>query len=150
MTSLFTLLNTLGGVASAFAWLPPLLARLVLGYVFLTAGWGKLQNLEKVTAFFQSLNLPAAAIQAAFVSGLEFVGGILLLAGLATRLISIPLIVIMVVALLTAHKGEITDFSTFTGNSLVLYILLFIHLVVYGAGLLSLDALVARKVKKLS
>lgn len=150
MPSLLTLLHTLGSLASAFAWLPPLLARITLGFVFLTSGWGKLQHLDKVTAFFESIGIPAASVQAPFVAGLEFVGGILLLAGLATRLISLPLIGVMVVAVITARKEELTGFSALTGFNEFLYILLFVYLVVHGAGLFSLDAWVGRKVRKRS
>ena len=80
-------------VAHSLESIPPLLARLVVGIVFVTSGWGKVHNLEKVTAFFTELHIPAPAFQAVFVSYVELVCGSLLLVGLAARLSAIPLIV---------------------------------------------------------
>lgn len=149
MSALFILLNRLRDLAGFFAWLPPLLARVTVGWVFVEAGWGKLHNLEKVAGFFASLGLPAPQFQAPLVAGMEFGCGLLLLAGLATRLASIPLAIIMVTALLTAQKADITGFSALAGIGDFLYLLLLIWLIVYGAGLLSVDAVLGRKVKKL-
>ncbi|MGB0124289.1 MAG: DoxX family protein, partial [Silvibacterium sp.] len=65
---------------------PFLLAiRLYWGWQFAQTGWGKLHNLAKITGFFASLNIPFPAFSAHFVSGLEFVGGLLLIVGLASR-----------------------------------------------------------------
>ena len=66
---------------------PLLLAvRLYWGWQFAKTGWGKLHNLAKITEFFASLNIPFPAFNAHFCAGLEFVGGILLILGLGTRL----------------------------------------------------------------
>src|SRR6202043_499688 len=62
---------------------PMLLAvRFYWGFQFAQTGWGKLHHLEKFTGFFASLNIPFPGVNAHFVSGLEFVGGILLILGL--------------------------------------------------------------------
>ncbi len=50
---------------------------------------------------FAKLGFPLPAATATFVGGLEIGGGILLLLGLGTRLIAIPFIVEMVVAMLS-------------------------------------------------
>src|SRR5882672_10449969 len=106
--SLFTRLRLLAeDVTRRLAWLPPALARLALGVVFVQTGWGKLHSLDQVTAFFQSLGIPGAAVQAPFVAGVEFVGGLLLIAGLATRLAAVPLAGTMVVAILTAQLKNV-------------------------------------------
>src|SRR5258706_14191053 len=89
-----------------FDWLPGLLARLAIGFVFLQSGWGKLHHLDKVVQFFTSLGIPAANIQAPFVAGVELVGGTLVLIGLFTRMASFPLIGPMWVALLTANRDD--------------------------------------------
>lgn len=149
MTGIGILLNRLLDFAGLLAWLPPLLARITLGCVFIESGRGKLQHLDKVTAFFDSLGIPAANLQAPFVAGVELGGGILLLAGLATRLISIPLMVILTVAILTAKKADLTGFSALTGFTEFLYILLLVWLIIQGAGILSLDALIGHKIRKL-
>jgi len=60
-------------------WLPNLLARISVGLVFAHTGWGKLHNLEKVTAFFRELGIPRPELQAPFVAGTEFVCGSLII-----------------------------------------------------------------------
>ncbi len=77
--------NTRGKLCS-----PLLLAvRLYWGWQFVQTGWGKLHNLAKITDFFTSLNIPFPALNAHFVSGLEFFGGILLILGLFSRPIAL-------------------------------------------------------------
>jgi putative oxidoreductase len=89
------------------SWFPPSITRLVVGWVFVSSGWGKLQNLEGVVAFFRDLGIPVPELQAPFVAGTELVCGALLLAGLATRLAALPLGVVMAVASATALRDRI-------------------------------------------
>src|ERR1700722_13116014 len=63
----------------------PLFARIVVGWVFLWSGWGKLNNLPAMIENFASWHIPAPHILTPFVSGVEFFGGIFLLLGLLTR-----------------------------------------------------------------
>jgi putative oxidoreductase len=135
-------------VSASLRWLPATVARLTLGWVFLQSGWGKLHSLPKVVEFFRSMGIPAPEIQAPLVAFLEFLCGALLLLGLATRLASLPVIVIMIVALVTAKKGEIHELSDLFGLSEYLYIALALWLGAYGAGPLSLDAVVARRLEQ--
>ena len=89
--------------------LPPLLLRLYLAPIFIQAGAGKLNfpsllpNDGIVRWFEHGLNLPFPAVMAALAGWAELFGGILLLIGLATRLMSIPLMVTMLVATFTVH-----------------------------------------------
>lgn len=129
-------------------WAGPLLARITLGVVFIESGWGKLHNIPKVVEFFTQLGIPAPEFQAHFVAATELVGGLLVLVGLATRLASIPLAVTMVVALITAKKDDIASFSDLTGISEFLYIVLFFWLVLAGPGLVSIDAVIGRWIRK--
>ncbi|MCK6448142.1 MAG: DoxX family protein [Planctomycetes bacterium] len=124
----------------------PLFARLVVGLVFTLSGFGKLQHLEKVVEYFRSLGIPAAELQAPFAAGTELVCGVLLLAGLATRLAAVPLIVVMLVALKTAFGAELgaaggpLEFAnTLFGLAEFLYVVLLAGLVIGGAGRWSLD-----------
>lgn len=130
--------------ARAFVWLPPLLARLTVGWIFFWSGWGKLHNLEQVTYYFEDLGLPAAGFQAALASTTELVCGALLLAGLLTRCAAVPLIVVMLVALRTALWDQITSLGALFGLAEYLYIALLAGLATYGGGALSLDALLER------
>lgn len=126
-------------LASKMAWLPPLLTRGIVGWVFCQTGWGKLHNLEKVIEFFTSLGIPYPEVQAPFVASVEFGGGLALLLGLGTRIVAIPLSIIMVVALVTAQSEEITDLNSLFGLSEFLYIALMAWLITTGPGKFSID-----------
>ena len=126
-------------IASKVSWLPPLLARITLGYIFIESGWGKFHHLDKVVEFFAELKIPAPQIQAPFVAGVELVCGAAVLLGFATRFLSIPLIGTMIVAILTAKLNDLTGVSDLFAASEYLYILLLLYLVVDGAGCLSVD-----------
>ena len=145
MAGLARLRRLIHSVADRLKWLPPTVARLTVGWIFLQSGWGKLHNLQKVTDYFASLGIPAPQIQAPFAAFMEFACGALLLAGLMTRLASLPLIVIMIVAIVTAKKGEIHELSDLFGMSEYLYIALLLWLGAYGAGPISLDRLFAKR-----
>jgi putative oxidoreductase len=132
-------------VTSRLRWLPPALARLTLGWVFLLSGWGKLHHLDDVIEFFGSLGIPAPQIQAPFAAGVEFVCGALLLAGLFTRLAAVPLVVVMIVAIATARREELTSLGVLFGFIEYLYIVLLLYIAVEGPGPLSLDALLRRR-----
>ena len=133
-------------VEAHLGWLGPAAARFTVGWVFLQSGWGKLHNLDQVTGFFASLGIPAPELQAPFVASVEFLGGALLLAGLATRLVALPLIAVMLVALSTALADQIEGLSDLLGLSEFCYAVMLAWLALRGAGALSLDALVARRV----
>jgi putative oxidoreductase len=125
-------------------WIGPLLVRLTLGLVFLTTGWGKLHSLGDVTEFFRSLNIPAPGVQAAFVSTIEFAGGVLLIVGLGTRIVSALLIGVMAVAIYTAKLPELHGVVDLANTIELTYLVMFVWLVVAGAGAISLDRLLGR------
>lgn len=85
----------------------PLLLRIYLAPIFIKAGYGKLAAFENTAAWFGNpdwgLGLPFPEFMAAMAGGTEFFGGWLILFGLATRLIAIPLMFTMIVAAVTAH-----------------------------------------------
>jgi putative oxidoreductase len=126
-----------------------LIVRLYWGWQFAQSGWGKLHHLDKITDFFTSLNLPAPGLTAHFVSGLEFVGGILLILGLGSRLIGLVLTVNMFVAYWTADREALFAIFSDPGKFYVAdpYTFLFASLLVlvFGAGIFSLDAVLAKR-----
>jgi putative oxidoreductase len=130
--------------------LPALITRVAIGWVFVESGWGKLHNLEGVQQFFTSLGIPFPQYQAPFVAGTELVCGIFLIVGLLTRFASVPLIATMVVALLTAKREDIASFGDLAGSSEFLMAVGLLWLVFYGAGVASLDRLVFRRGPKIS
>src|SRR5260370_38076611 len=70
---------------------PFLLAiRLYWGWQFAQTGWGKLSDIHKVVGFFTNLGIPAPALNAWFVSGLDFAGGLLLILGFGSRSFVLP------------------------------------------------------------
>ena len=137
-------------LAGAFAFLPPLLTRLVIGYAFYQTGQGKLANPDRIVEFFTGLGIPFPAANAAFVSRVEYYGGMLLIAGLLTRLASVFLGSTMVVALMTADRPDFLAALAGTGDTgltdvvPVVYGLFLLWLLVVGPGLVSLDALLRR------
>jgi putative oxidoreductase len=135
-------------VASPLTWLAPLLARVTVGWVFATTGWGKLNNLQKVIDYFSDLGIPYPQIQAPFASANEFVCGVLVLLGLATRVASIPLIVVMLVAIRTAQWENVDSTAALLGLVESSYIVIFAWLAIAGPGPVSLDALIARALKR--
>lgn len=126
---------------SAIAWLAPTLARIAVGTVFVQSGWGKLNNLSAVTAYFGELGLPAPALQAVLASTTEFFCGALLLVGLATRLAALPLIFTMMVAIRTALWEQVDGAASLFGLAEFLYIALMVWLAAGGPGPISADAL---------
>jgi putative oxidoreductase len=137
-------------VAAVLAFLPPLLTRLVVGPAFFFTGRGKLQNAEGVVSFFTDLGIPFPAANAAFVSRLEYYGGLLLVVGLLTRVVALLLSGTMVVALLTADRADFVAALMGSGDKgltdvvPLVYLLLLVWLVIAGPGAVSLDALLKR------
>jgi putative oxidoreductase len=137
-------------LAAALAFLAPLVTRLVMGQAFHQTGSGKIANFARTVSFFTDLGIPLPEANAFFVSRLEFWGGLLLLVGLATRLVAAGLASTMVVALATADRAKFLDALRGTGDGGLtdvvpfVYLLLLGWLVLAGPGAVSLDALVAR------
>lgn len=132
---------------------PFLLAvRLYWGWQFAQTGWGKMHNIAKITAFFTSLNIPFPGLNAHFIAGLEFFGGILLVLGLGTRLVGFLLAANMLVAYWTADREALASIFSDPGKFYVAdpYTFLFASLIVliFGAGFLSLDNVLAKRMKE--
>lgn len=122
------------------AWIGPLLARITVGWVFLWAGWGKLLALPQVIENFRDWNIPYPELLAPFVSGVEFVCGILLVVGLFTRFAAAPLIVVMIVAIKSVLWEQVDSLESLLGLVEFAYLSIFVWLCVAGAGAISLDA----------
>lgn len=151
-------MNPIARFRSFYAWLvkyasylqsPVLLAmRVYWGWQFFVSGKGKLGDLDKVADFFSSLNIPAPKLNAILAGSTECCGGLLLLVGLASRLISIPLIFTMIVAYLTAEsdslKAIFDDPDKFTGATPFLFLLTSVVVFAFGPGVFSLDWLIAK------
>ena len=122
----------------------------VLGLGILPDGQGKLMDIEKPTEFFQSLGIPFPHTQAILVGTTECVGGLLLLLGLASRVISIPLTILLVVAYLTADleiaKNIFNNPDKFLAADEFLFLFAVVLVLVFGPGKFSIDWIVRRKI----
>ena len=85
--------------------------RIMCGGVFFWEGILKFVYANQGVGRFTKLGLPMPGATADFIAVLEIVGGILLLLGLGTRLIAIPFMIEMLVAIL------VTKISLFLGTS---------------------------------
>lgn len=129
-------------------WVPQLLMRLFLGYFFLETGWGKIHNLDGMAERFTEWGIPAPAFNAALSGWTEFLGGLLILVGLFTRLVSIPMFINMVVALLAVRLKKVSGIDDFVELDEPLYALGFLWLFFSGPGWVSLDRILDRTLRR--
>jgi len=150
--------------------MPLLLMRIILAYTFFTPAMLKFSDISATAEFFSYLGIPLPTLNAYMAAGTELIGAVLLAFGLLTRFVSIPLLVIMFVAIATVHgvngfnvimpgdnfawespyiNGELVDHTVVVlqnGYEMVLYyIAMLMVLVTKGAGKLSLDFLIFKK-----
>jgi len=125
--------------------LPLLFTRLVLAYGFYNPAMMKLKDITSIAEWFGSIGIPFPTLNVYLATGTEVLGVILLTLGLFTRLISIPLIITMIVAIVTVH-GENGFEAGENGFEIPLYyIIMLFTLVVYGSGKISLDHVLAKR-----
>jgi len=118
-----------------------LLARLAVAYGFYGPAMQKWSDISSIVTWFDTLGIPFPTLNAYMAASTELLGVVLLTLGLFTRLISLPLIVVMIVAIATVHLPH--GFSAGdNGFEIPLYYMLFLTLFAsFGAGKLSLDHL---------
>ncbi|MBS0238091.1 MAG: DoxX family protein [Proteobacteria bacterium] len=109
------LLNIPERLSRVFLWLRPLFARIVVGWVFMWSGWEKLHALPQMIANFASWGIPYPEIMTPFVSSVEFFGGLFLLLGLFTRIAGVPLVIVLIVAIISAKSDQVDTFETLAG-----------------------------------
>ena len=111
------------------------------------AGSAHLSDVPAMVERFQEWGVPFPIN--VYVSGLtECVFGLLLLAGFASRSITIPLIINFCVAYLTASRevllGIFSDPDAFVSDAAFLFLLASVIVFIFGPGLFSVDALIKR------
>lgn len=125
-----------------------LVIRLYWGWGFLLTGKGKLMNLERTAGFFDSLHIPLPKLNAILAGSIECLGGLLLILGLGSRLITVPLIFTMIVAYATADKEAVqalfSDPDKFTSAAPFLFLFAAVLVFVFGPGKFSVDALIGK------
>lgn len=140
LTKLYSLLVAAGNFFQPFFLLA---VRLFWGWQFFKTGLGKLGNIEAIASYFDSLGIAAPQFSAYMAATTETVGGLFLLFGFLSRLVALPLMVTMMVALLTAHYDitamiledpvAVTNLSAFT------FLMASFIVFVFGPGLFSID-----------
>ena len=135
-------------VAGYLTWAGPLAVRIVVGWVFLWTGWQKLHFLPRMIENFREWGIPAPEILTPFASGMEFVGGLLLRVGLLTRFISVPMMIIMLVAIASAKWSDVDSLQTLLGFEEVSYFVMFAWLGIAGPGPVSLDHFLLTALRK--
>ena len=138
----------------AWAWVGMLLARIVVGSEFLLSGRGKLfepARREQMRQTLREARVPFPEFNAVFVSTVEFVFGLLLIAGAATPVACVMLGGVMIVAIATVAARSIKSssplgwLSEFFYLPEVLYLVILVWLFLAGPGWLSVDHLFLSK-----
>ena len=125
-------------------WVGPLVVRLVFGYFWLETSIAKVQNLDGFTQRFVGWHIPYPAFSAALSAWTELLGGLFILLGLCTRLVCIPMIINMAVAVTLVVSANLMGLDDYVEADEVVYSLIFFWLLIAGPGKASLDTLVAR------
>ena len=122
-----------------------LFSRLIIAYGFYEPAMMKWSGIASTAQWFESMGIPLPLLNAYMAASTEALGVILLTLGLFTRLISLPLIIVMIVAILTVHLPH--GFSSGdNGYEIPLYYMLFLFLFLsHGAGKFSIDNLLFKE-----
>src|SRR4051812_5529706 len=121
------------------------LLRLIIGTTFIAHGWMKLFTfgVAGTEGFLGQSGVPMASVMAPIVIATELGGGILLVLGLLTRYVSLPLLFTMIVAIATVHLQhgfflpQGYEFPLLLGVGLA-------TLVLQGSGAFALDNVIGR------
>jgi putative oxidoreductase len=129
-----------------------LFVRVYWGWQMHVTGRSKIHDLQKVVTFFTSLGIPAPEFNAYFISGLEFIGGFLLIIGLASRPVAFMLVVDMLVAYIAADREALmsifSDPDKFYAAAPFTFLVSSLIILIFGPGKFSFDALLSRRFKK--
>lgn len=143
-----TIYNTYKSILDKLRDLSLLLIRLILAYGFYKPAILKLKDVHAIGDWFASMNYPLPYLSAYLATATEITGVILLIIGLGIRIITIPLMVVMLVALFTVHLGNGFEAGN-NGFEIPLYYLLILFvLLTHGAGKYSIDQLHAGRNSK--
>src|SRR5215475_12108293 len=137
----------------------PLPLRLIVGYGFLAHGWAKLsRGPEGFARLLEQIGTPLPGVMAWVSTFIEILGGLAILAGAFVAAVSVPLIVMMLVAMFTVHLrygfsaintiGLTADGPQFGPPGIevnLLYIACLVALILGGAGIFSTDRLLAQR-----
>jgi putative oxidoreductase len=117
---------------------------LVLAYGFYNPAMMKVKNIDGIISWFASMSMPLPALNAYLATTTELLGILLLTLGVGVRVIAIPLIITMVVAIATVHWDHGFEAGNNGFEIPLYYILMLFALLTFGAGKYSVDAIVKK------
>jgi putative oxidoreductase len=125
-----------------------LVVRLYWGWQMFVAGSAHLSDVPAMVERFQDWGVPFPTFNVYLSGSTEIVCGLLLLVGLASRLITIPLIVNFCVAYLTASReillNVFNDPDAFVSDAAFLFLLASLIVFIFGPGAMSIDAMIKK------
>ena len=123
----------------------PLLGRVLIAAIYLLSGFGKLTAPAATAGYIASAGLPLPLLGAIIAIGVELGGGVLLVLGYQTRLVALVMAIFTVATAVFFHNN-------FADQNMMIHFLKniamtggLLQVVAFGAGSLSLDALLGRK-----
>jgi putative oxidoreductase len=126
-----------------------LLIRLYWGWQFTQTGWGKLQHLDRVADFFQTLNIPSPHVNALVVALVELVGGVLIALGIGSRVVALVLFANMSVAFVAGDRDALaqifSDPGKFYGADPYTFWFAALLILIFGPGWIAIDTLLAKR-----
>lgn len=125
-----------------------LLCRLYWGWLFIAAGWEKLNNISPFATVLEQHGFSSPTSWAYLVGLTEFIGGFCLLVGFASRLAAIPLMIVMLTAYLTVHAEAVQNIfrtpSAFVAEAPFNFLLTTLLILAFGPGRFSIDFMLER------
>lgn len=121
------------------------ISRVMLAYLFVVAGYGKLFSYEATAGYMQSMHVPSFLLPLVIL--LELGGGIAIIIGLFTRFTSVFIAIFSIVAAIIFHQGNDSVNSLMFMKDVGLaggFLLLAIH----GSGKFSIDYVIKKKFLK--
>jgi putative oxidoreductase len=148
--------------SSIYRW-APLPLRLIVGYGFAEHGFAKLlRGPENFTGLLHAMGVPMPSMFAGITILTEILGGILVLAGALVPLVSIPMAIVLLVAIFTVHLPygfssiklqQITPHGAHFGQpgyeTDLLYLACLVALVLGGSGPFAVDGWLLRRSRAL-
>ena len=129
--------------------------RLTWGWQLLESGYGHLTHVQKTVEAFKGWGVPLPELNVYISGTTELVGGALLVLGLATRLMSVPLVFNFLVAFATASRDTLRQlfagphrldgYDSFINDSAFPMLILALIMIAFGPGGVSVDRLIRRK-----
>ncbi|GAB5556386.1 MAG: hypothetical protein SchgKO_05990 [Schleiferiaceae bacterium] len=142
MLAMLTIINNIADKSKDLALL---CIRLLLAYGFYTPAINKINNFGSIVEWFESMGLPAPGINAFLATATEGLGVILLVLGLGLRYITLPLIIVMIVAIATVHAGNGFNAGDNGFEIPLYYMAMLFGLFAFGGGKLSVDDFLANR-----